>query len=765
MSLLACLKPVAEYMRKRQETVRSYDTMRRTTCCNCPTGCGMKVFLKKQSIVDIFGDEEHPINKGSLCPKGLLAYRHLRNPKRLVYPQIRESLSEPFKRATWDEAMSFAAGRLRELARKHGKNSVCIHGDESGSFGYLAAGALFAKHFGTVNMPYRFLSSPYGPEGLLKKIFGVPGSQLSMNSLRDWSNSRCIILYCSDLAASDPITFGHIVDARDRGTALIVIDSKHTITASKATLSLRIKPGSGLAVLKGIMHFLIEKGMVDEGVFEESASGLPSLKAETALFSPDTVAGLSWVNEGDLRRTAELIGSTKPLQVIAADWNSRRYLSDEELSLCGAIVYARGSVGIPGGGLNLLNVSPFSTGEWIDSNGSPSHPGQDVPPASLEELLIRPEKVSALFWQGNPAARMAGGKTVKAALKNTPLVIHLSSYPNETFHHSHVSFPISSWLEYSSLVANNNGRALQLHHKVVDPDGECRSPFDFWCNLARTCGLDQFPAWEDDSGLVNSDRAVEFFLKENPLTSEASLERLDPEKNPPGGVLWPCVKGSDFEFENNRFARGDIRGRNILFQRGQSYPLADKRFPTLSGKIVFDPRDLKETRKSTAVAPPASDNDFPLILITGVLVDFVEEYGSFVSDREAWTREQTVQIHPQIGKVLEVRSGQDVTVENDRGSITAPVWLNENMDPRVIWCPEGVDPFQPGSSHESFRSLFEAPEETNRQRLFAKVSVYKMGQDRIKTTQEIVRCLETLGLGEGRPASSLLLKSTGMVIA
>lgn len=55
-------------MRKRQETLRNQDSVRRTTCCNCATGCGMKVFLKDNAVVDIFGDEEHLVNKGSLCP-------------------------------------------------------------------------------------------------------------------------------------------------------------------------------------------------------------------------------------------------------------------------------------------------------------------------------------------------------------------------------------------------------------------------------------------------------------------------------------------------------------------------------------------------------------------------------------------------------------------------------------------------------------------------------------------------------------------------
>ena len=94
---------------KKQDTFREYTQIRRTTCRNCPTGCGLKVFLCHDSIVDIFGDELHPINKGALCPKALLGYSHLNHPHRIVHPLIRNNINEPFQTVTWDDALSFMA--------------------------------------------------------------------------------------------------------------------------------------------------------------------------------------------------------------------------------------------------------------------------------------------------------------------------------------------------------------------------------------------------------------------------------------------------------------------------------------------------------------------------------------------------------------------------------------------------------------------------------------------------------------------------------
>ena len=741
---------------KKQESIRDFNSIRKTTCCNCPAGCGLKVFLRDHSIVDIYGDEEHPINKGSVCPKGLLSALHLRNPKRVLHPHIRESLNDPFRMVTWDEALSFTAKKLQDLSEKRGKDSIFIYGGESAPFDYSAGASLFGTYFGTPNIPSRFAPRPFGHEGSIKKMFGVPGAQLLMNAPADWCNSRCILLYGCDLAASDPITFGPIIDARDRGTPLLVIDSQKTITASKATLSLRVKPGSESTALKGILHLLIHKALIEVEFLREAAIDFSSFRSKVKPFTPQRVAESCWVKEEDLEKMADVIARAKPVQVIAGDWATRHHLSEEDLLMCGALVCLRGSIGIPGGGLNFLNVSPFPLEGRFPSANNTLQPGEpSLSPLTLEEVLLNAtKKVTALLWYGNPCARLAEGKRTKAALRDIPLIVHLSSYPNETYHYSHVSFPMSSWLEYSGLVAHNNGRALQWHHRVVDPPGQCKSPIDFWCDLAKCLNLERYFPWEGKNGLVDASKATDFFLQQNPLTMFASVEKLDPDKNPPGGLLWPCVQEADLEFENNRFIKGNIRGRNILFQRGHDYPLTGRRFPTPDGRISFACFDQTEGEDRTneqrqsfqeSVVDsrlPEEDSDFPLLLITGVPVDFIEEFGYFVNDRDKYTKRMILELHPQLGTILEIISGETIIVENERGNFSVPVWLNENVDPRVLWCPDGVDPYQPYFACESPYSLFEAPDRGRGARPFTKVTIYKPGGNKRKTREQLLNFLK-----------------------
>lgn len=722
--------------------------MIKTTCGNCPTGCGLKVFVRDREVVDVFGDEEHPANKGSLCPKGLLALEHPTNPHRLVHPRIRESLDEPFAEVTWSEAIAFTARKLAASIEESGPESVFIHGTECDPFDYLAGAALFARLTGTSSGPSRFFPKAFSPYGDLQKMFGVPGSRLLMNAPRDWCNSRCILLYGCDLAASDPVTMGSLIDARDRGATLVAIDSKKSVTTSKATVALRIKPGSGATLLKGILRAIIGMHLVNTAFLRECTEGFEDLKALVEPFTPEIVAESCWIGIEELHRTAESIGGRHPVQVVAGDWFSRRYLTDEELALCGALVAINGSPGVSGGGLNLLAATSFT---WSgDFPGMPAEEsgGKISPePLHLETALLDPNHpIGSLIWQGNSFAGLTGGDEVQNALRKVPLIVHLSLFPNASFHHAHVSFPVTSWMEQSGLLATNNGRSLQWQNKVLDAPGECRPALDFWRDLADASKPGSRFSRSIESLRESNRDTADFFLKENPLTSRIQIRLLDPEVNPPGGILWPCTEERDLEFEVTRLIRGNVRGKNILFQNGQNHPFSQSRFPTPSGKIL-----LSVGSRATPTREEDEDPELPLLLCTGVLVDYVEDYGCFVSGgKPDVPRFAAVKIHPLIARLLDVTDGDLLTVENERGTLSAPALLSVEIDPRTLWYPYGADNYQIAFRGPSASRLFRAPASGAAVPSRTRVTAHGAKQDRDRANALIKSFIETLESGSRR---------------
>jgi anaerobic selenocysteine-containing dehydrogenase len=734
---------------KKQETTRSHTQLRKTTCGNCPAGCGLKVYVINGRVVDIFGDEEHPINKGSICPKGMLTYFHLNNPKRITTPGIREDLSQPFRTVSWDEAIAFTAKQLQKIEKDHGKESIFIHGNETDPFDHLAAGTWFAKKWGTPNIPSRFFAQPFSERGNIQEMFGLPASHLLMNTPRDWCNSRCILIYSSDIAASDPITFGPILDARDRGATVLVIDTKRTVTSSKATFSVRVKPGTQATFLKGVIRHLISEGLIDNDFLLESTEGFGHLKGAVEPFIPELVAKHCWVDQKSIETMAGFLGKTKPIQVLAGDWNNRRGLSDDDLYFCAALACVSGSIGIPGGGLNLIGASPFFTtsktteltaGEERENRADRSKA------TNIEEVLLNSDNPpGAILWYGNPAARLTGGRRTKAVLDSTPLVVHLSVYPNETYHHAHVSLPMSFWLEYTGLYSSNNGRAIQCHTKVVQPPHECRSPLEFWTDLAFAINAVSDTEWKLPGGTIDPPAAIDYFLQSNPLTKMLSFMTLDPETTLPGGVLWPCTDSSHLVLENSRFIKGTVRGLNILFQRGKNYPLSHERFPTPSGKIDF--QSLSISNQSESEQSDEIENTYPLYLITGVQVDYVESFGHFVTDRQVSTPARVLKIHPILAGIIGIKAGETLTLKNEVGILSAPAWLSEEVDPRVVWCSAGVDPFQPHFNCSNPKSLFCLPEAGTKSKPYSRVTVYKNRSDAQTTQKKLIHFLSRFNTG------------------
>src|SRR4030042_1477607 len=90
-----------------------------TICCYCSVGCGALVAAKDNMVVNLEGDPDHPINQGTLCPKGqaLLQIHNVNgeiNPYRLTKPLYRAPGASDFKEISWDEAIEKVAARVKE---------------------------------------------------------------------------------------------------------------------------------------------------------------------------------------------------------------------------------------------------------------------------------------------------------------------------------------------------------------------------------------------------------------------------------------------------------------------------------------------------------------------------------------------------------------------------------------------------------------------------------------------------------------------------
>jgi formate dehydrogenase major subunit len=98
----------------------SQTTETRSTCPYCSVSCGVILYTmgdnaknNKPALVHVEGDPDHPVNRGTLCPKGAGLADMINSPNRLKYPEVREPGSTEWKRISWDDALTRIARHMK----------------------------------------------------------------------------------------------------------------------------------------------------------------------------------------------------------------------------------------------------------------------------------------------------------------------------------------------------------------------------------------------------------------------------------------------------------------------------------------------------------------------------------------------------------------------------------------------------------------------------------------------------------------------------
>jgi formate dehydrogenase major subunit len=97
-----------------------------TTCAYCGVGCSFKAELNGDQLVRMVPWKHGKANRGHSCVKGRFAYGYATHKDRILHPMIRETIDQPWREVSWDEAIGFAATRLRALQDKHGRKSIGV---------------------------------------------------------------------------------------------------------------------------------------------------------------------------------------------------------------------------------------------------------------------------------------------------------------------------------------------------------------------------------------------------------------------------------------------------------------------------------------------------------------------------------------------------------------------------------------------------------------------------------------------------------------
>lgn len=632
---------------------KDHDRVVQAVCQECSVGCGVLAYVQGNRIVDIQGDERHPISAGRLCAKGIAFVQAVESPERITVPVTRDSVVDPFDQiADWEKALDALADRLRKARERHGPSCLAIGCDPEAGLDFLYGARRFAGLWGT---NFVFDAQQVPTSGFLPAELISPSP-----ACRELLHSRVCFIVESDLASTHPVAWRWISEAQDKGASVIVADSRFTATMSKANMFLKIKPQAGNLLGMILAKMALDKGQIREEVLQAAFTDPKSWQDS---FSPVQVSeiaqrlGISPQDPGSLEGLVEAKG---PVTVITGRNLIYRRGHGIWLTLSKALEWEEG-----GGGWYPLDAGHpqfdvIGDLEGVDQSRLEWTSGD---PSELAASLIEEEAsgnrtpVKALITTGDCLRGFLSPFSERAA--EMDVVAHFGSFHNGTTRRARMAFPCAQWAEREGLCFSGD-RTIQWAPKLVESDAGCKVGLDFWTGLAQRFGWEEAFPWAGPDGGANQAAFADWLLGRSSRTREITTAHLMEAGEKGEAVRWPN------------------HGAQIL-------PSPKPGDASLVEKI--DPTPATEL----PLQPDAGDERFPLYFHS-TAARFRETDSSV---RWSWVAELgpdgLIQINPETAEALGIENGDEVVVEGAKRSAEAQARLSRVVSRGMVSAPLALE--------------------------------------------------------------------------
>ncbi|MDQ6644059.1 MAG: molybdopterin oxidoreductase family protein, partial [Chloroflexota bacterium] len=563
---------------------------------------------------------DFPHNRGSLCPKGVVAYQQVEHPDRLRYPMIRRGgKGGKLERASWDEAMEYIVSRWKQIQVEHGNDAVAIYSGSSMTnekcyiMGKFARVALRSR-----NIDYNGRLCMSSSASAYARAFGIDRAPLPMT---DIPLTDCMLAVGVNIAECFPIVMQWVWHARDRGAHLIVVDPRETPLARTADIWLPVRPGTDEAVINALLRQVIVDGLVDEVYLKERTNGWEDVRAAVESFTPEEAQRLSGVPAERIVAAARLYGRAATSLIMHGKGIEHSTHGVDSCLACINLALARGQVGKPGGGTMMITGQGNGQGGrevGQKANQLPGYRHIDVPEdrqyiadfwgIPVEELpwegAAAPEMIhmmaegeikSCLIACSNLMVSLPKNQIVKRALQQLDPLVVVDFFLSETAELADVVLPGSVWCEDEGTSTNLEGRVIKIN-RAAEPPGEALADWRIMCDLAQRLGRGKFFPYQTALDIWNEYRNA----SKGGVSDYFGItwEKIDEQ----GGVFWPCPSedhpGTPRLF-TERFGHPDGKAKMFPIkynppaeEPGEAYP-----FRLTSGRVVYHYLTGNQTRR------------------------------------------------------------------------------------------------------------------------------------------------------------------------
>jgi len=627
---------------------------------NCYSTCTFRVFTEEGRVVRILPSEDNLATPEGPCIKGLSYIEREYSEDRIIYPLSRMP-DGTYARIGMDKALKIISLKLAEAREKHGPHSVLFYKGSgySGLSNDIAGN--FWRHFGGATTTYGNLCWPAGLEAVRLTL-----GEVKHNLPWDLSNSSLIILWGKNSAETNVQEMIHIDRARKKGATVVAIDPRRTLTADKADLLLRPRPGTDAALALAMAKVIIDRGLADMEFIKEHVSGFEHF-ASSLQITPDKAQDITGIPAEEIINLALMAAGTERLTVVAGYGLQRYTNGGQTIRSILTIPVITGMIGKPGCGFNFANLQSYIFDEVKEPLSYYPDPESDKPfrrAISMARFgpdffaLKEPGIEVAWIERGNPVIQLPGSNEVRNALDSVPFKVVVEQFMTDTAAMADIILPAKGIFEQADVVGSYWNPYAQYKPRVVDPPGEVLPESEIYWRLAQIMDLDAGAAGIPAPGEYES------WL----------MERIS---HTPG------------------FVREELMQKPVIPDQNEHPAYANMKFDTPSGKIELLSDRAAQLWGVNNLPTWDKPDDFgeshlPFRLMTPNIASRIHsQFGNLkvirsVVDEPAW------EISAADARRKGVRSGDRIRIFNSRGEITGKVKISARVKSGSLVFPNGI---------------------------------------------------------------------------
>ena len=497
------------------------------------------------------------------------------------------------------------------------------------------------------------------------------------NSVPEFSQyTRCFLITGSNTTEAHPLVAAHVLEAKEQGARIIVVDPREIQIGRLADIYLRPRPGTDVAWLNGMMNVILTEGLEDRTFIEERTEGFEEFRQVVMEYTPERVEEITGIGADDLRKAARMYAQNKPAAILYAMGITQHTTGTDNVKSCANLAMLTGNMGIAGGGVNPLRGQNNVQGA-CDLGGLPNvYPGYQK--VTLPEMKAKFEaawgveglsdqvgltvtamidaagrgELHALYVMAeNPMLSDPDVNHVRHCLQQLDFLVVQDIFLTETAQLAHVVLPGATFAEREGTFTGTD-RRIQRVRKAIEPLGNAKPDWEIICELAKRMGASGF-----DFGSPRE--VMDEIAALTPIYGGVSYARLDRMDGPyTASLQWPVPAldhpGTPY-LHKGKFSRGLGHFHAVHFQEAAEMP----------------------------------DEEYPFILTTGRIM-FHWHTGSMTRRTDKLDREVPrpyAEMHPDDATRIGLNGGRRVRVTSRRGQIELDVRITPRIRPGVVFIP------------------------------------------------------------------------------